>query len=59
LNICGSSLILVLRRNFPMGNKRGSFRRVMDPVPIFGLFFNIVANLRISKGTSGNPGRLE
>ncbi len=58
LSNCGSSLILVLRRNLPAGRIRGSFFRVTVPVPMLGLFLSMVANLYSAKGWPWRPTRL-
>src|SRR6056297_2894599 len=54
---CGSSLILVLRRNLPMGSTRGSSFSVTVPVPMLGLSLSMVANLSRSKVRPPRPTR--
>lgn len=49
LIIWGNSFILLCLNNFPTAVIRGSFLTVTSPCPIFGLFFNIVANFHILK----------
>ena len=54
---CGSSLIFVLRRKRPSGSTLGSSFTVKTPVPMFGLFFSIVANFQSLNGLPRRPTR--